>query len=166
MGTRIELRASVSGSFSKAKPEIDLAIEELRDHGVNVLGPSTGSVIIRKKGGLYLPYHAFAPLPSETGMTSEEVEQQFIEKCIKQSDFILVVNSNGYVGLMVTYEMSVADSIGISIYSRQPINAESGSVLSGLATSVRTIPIRDIVSIEQEAKALRSLGQVHPLKPF
>lgn len=146
----LEIKATVLGSFSKAKPEIDLAIEELRDCGINVLGPDTGSVILPKKGGLYLPYPHFAPLESEQAMTPEEVERLFIEKCVTKSDFVFVVNPNGYIGEMASYEMRVANSKGITIYSREPIQVVSTRIPDELALRVKSLPIREIVKREQE----------------
>ncbi|MEK7168542.1 MAG: hypothetical protein AAB532_02250 [Patescibacteria group bacterium] len=149
-----EIKATVLGSFRKAKPEIDLAIEELRDYGINVLGPDTGSVILPKRGDLYLPYPHFAPLESEQGMTPEEVERLFIETCVTKSDFVLVVNPNGYIGEMASYEIQVANSRGITIYySREPIHIANANIPDELALRVRNLSIKDIVRIEQEARS-------------
>lgn len=159
-----EIKASVLGSFKKAKPEIDLTIEELQDNGVNVLGPDRGSVVIPRKGGLYVPYRDFAPLPSEVGMTRDEVEQQFIEYSVLKSDFVVVVNPDGYVGEMVSYEMKVADSREITIYTRYPIQPEHSLRLNKNAREVKNLPVGEIVQIEREAKALQCIGLVHPSK--
>lgn len=150
-----EIKATVLGSFRKAKLEIDLAIEELRDNKINVLGPAIGSVILPRRGDLYFPYSHFAPLASEQGMAPEEVEKLFIEKCVTQSDFVLVVNPNEYIGEMVSYEMQIADSGGITIYSQEPIQIANAKIPNELALRVKNLPIRDIVRIEKEARIPR-----------
>lgn len=152
MSHEVNLCASVLGSFKKAKPEIDIAIEELTDAGVAVLGPDKGSPVLERRGTLLLPYRTFAPLSSEVGMTPEEVEQQFVEKCVKRSDFVVVVNLDGYIGNMVSYEIDVATKTGIPVYIRY---------LDKQQSSNRVMPIREIVMREQNRKALKRLGLVY-----
>lgn len=119
--TKEQLRAVVSGSF-KFKPEIDLAIEELRDLGVDVLAPETGMVFVpSNRIFIRFPDETFRPLPSERHMTPGEIEGNFL-RCIKQANLLYVVCPEGYVGFMVSLEIGFAIANGVDVISSEPIN--------------------------------------------
>lgn len=112
------LRCCVSGSFDKYKPEIDRAIEELEDHGIQVIQP--------KKGWLYKPSvieksTSFRPLPNEVGMSPEQVENMFL-RAVMDSDFLYVVSVGGYVGRMASFEIGFALGLDLPVFSNEKIS--------------------------------------------
>lgn len=115
-----KLQCVVSGSF-KFKPEIDRAIDEFSELGVKVLAPDKGW--LQKPSRLLhsLAEKGFRPLPSERKMTSVQVEDAFL-RALSQSDFVYVVNPEGYVGSMVSLEIGFAMGLGIPIYSQEQIS--------------------------------------------
>jgi hypothetical protein len=117
-----ELKCSVSGSFFKFKPEIDLLIDEFRDLGITVIAPD--------KGWLYIPRHLikpgdleFRPLPRERGMSVKQIEDGFLE-AVKKSHFLYVANFEGHVGNSMGLEMGFAFGCGVPIFLREPIKSE------------------------------------------
>jgi len=116
-----ELKCVVSGSFSKAKPEIDLAIEELTDLGVTVLAPEKGWLYKPPQRVILPEDRQFRPLPSEVSMNPGQVEDEFL-RCITKSDFVYVVNPDGYVGDMVAFEIGFALANGVRVIALNPIS--------------------------------------------
>lgn len=121
MAHEAELSVVIPGSFSKFKPEIDLTIDEFKDLGVTVLAPG--------KGWLYKPplkrftkadVETFRPLASEQGMTIKEIEDSFLES-IRESDFVYIVNPQGFIGDTVSFEIGYAMGSGIPLYSQKRI---------------------------------------------
>jgi hypothetical protein len=143
--TESDLKACVSGSFYKFKPEIDLAIEELNDHGVTVLSPT--------KGWLYKPPQRifnpkedkFRPLPSEVGMGIKEIEDDFL-RSIKKSDFLYVINPQGYVGNAVCLEIGFAIGNGIPVFLQQeidPLTIEDSEVWQEIKPKLKVCSIQE-----------------------
>lgn len=120
-----ELSCVVSGSF-KFKPEIDRTINELRDEGVLVLAPEKGWLWTVRSRLINPRDLKFRPLPDERDMTPRQVEDSFLE-ALSKSDFVYIVDPSGYVGNSVALEMAVAYSLGIPIYSSEPISKELDS---------------------------------------
>lgn len=120
MNPERKLKCVVSGSFRKFKQEIDTAIDEFTDYGVIVLAPD--------KGWLYIPPHKlytlddinFRPLPTEVDMSVRQIEDNFLD-ALSKSDFVYVVNPNGYVGNTVSMEIGFAIGLGKPVYSQEPI---------------------------------------------
>lgn len=152
-----EISCTVSGSFKKFKPEIDRTIDEFRDHGVNVLAPA--------KGWLYIPpvrqYSKkdlkFRPLPSERHMTIRQIEDEFL-RCIVRSTFLYVVNPEGYIGISVAFEMGVAFSSGIPIYSRDPVPEDIDSTPISLAiiSSIKVLPPEETVKDIKDNRQIKT----------
>lgn len=113
------IKCVVSGSF-KFKPEIDLAIEELQDHGVLVLAPEKGWLYMPPSRAMSLKDKQFRPLPSERGMSPAMVEDEFLRAMMK-SDFVYVMAEDGYIGTMVAFELGAALALGLPIYSSREI---------------------------------------------
>lgn len=113
-----ELRACVSGSFKKFKPEIDLAIEELGDLGVTVLAPGKGWLYIPPQRILNPTDYEFRPLPSEKGMSIKGIEDDFLSS-VRKSDFLYVVNPEGYIGEVVNMEIGFALALDIPVFLQE-----------------------------------------------
>jgi nucleoside 2-deoxyribosyltransferase len=110
---------AISGSF-KFKPEIDSMREAFADNNITVIAPD--------EGWLYIPKlvvsgskNQFRPLPTEQGMTVREIEDRFIAS-IKESDFLFVMNVDGYFGLSTALEMGFAESFNKPIYALQEVD--------------------------------------------
>ncbi len=116
-----ELKACVSGSFFKFKPEIDLAIEELSDLGVTVLAPDKGWLYIPPQKIMRPKDYEFRHLPTEKGMSIKEVEDDFLSSVAK-SDFLYVVNPNGYIGETVSMEIGYAIALGVPVFLQQEVS--------------------------------------------
>lgn len=114
------LNCVISGSFFKFKPEIDLMIDHFTDLGVTVLAPDKGWLYIPPARLHRLEDRQFRPLPKERGMSIREIEDSFLE-ALSRSDFVYVVNPEGYVGDTVCFEMGFAMASGIPIYSQEQI---------------------------------------------
>ncbi|MFH1970963.1 MAG: hypothetical protein ABIJ05_01070 [Patescibacteria group bacterium] len=143
-----DLKACVSGSFDKFKPEIDLAIDELNELGVTVLSPS--------KGWLYKPSQRifnpkedkFRPLPSETGMGIKEIEDDFLSN-VKKSDFLYVINPEGYIGNVVGLEIGFAIASGIPVFLQQKINPliiENDSIWQEIEPKLKVCSIEEAIT--------------------
>jgi hypothetical protein len=103
-----EPKCCVSGSF-KFKPEIDLAIRELKDLRVTVLSPEEGWICI--------PFAnpSFRPLPTEVGKSIKQIEDNFLSS-VRKSDFLYVVNPNGYLGMSACLEIGFAVANDIPVF--------------------------------------------------
>ncbi len=150
-----DLRCVVSGSFLKFKPEIDLAIDELSNLGVVVLAPEKGwllkpsSTIVTPKGEF------FRPLQSEQGMTPKQVEDSFL-KALSLSDFVYVVNPDGYVGNMVSMEIGFAMARGIPVYSQRLISPklDEDPLWNERISQIQTLTIFEVIKdlLKKEAE--------------
>lgn len=103
----------VSGSFEKFKREVDLVIEEFEDHGMKILAPKRGPLLV-------LPEQSgFFPLQHELHIPRKKVEDDFL-RIITKADFLYVVNIQGYMGTVVSMEMGAAIASGKPIYLKEP----------------------------------------------
>lgn len=116
-----ELKACVSGSFFKFKPEIDLAIEELSDLGVTVLAPDRGWFYVSPQKIVNTSDYKFRHLPTEKGMSIKEVEDDYLSS-VKKSDFLYVINPKGYVGETVSMEIGYAIALSVPVFLQQEVN--------------------------------------------
>jgi nucleoside 2-deoxyribosyltransferase len=109
---------TISGSFRKYKPEIDLAIQEFRDYGFTVLAPDLGWLQVPRHRILSLSEKGFRPLPSEVNMSILEIENRFLN-CVRQSNLLYVVNPAGYIGNSAALEVGFAMALGIPVYCQE-----------------------------------------------
>ncbi len=117
-----ELQCVVAGSF-KFKPEIDIKIEELVDHGVVVLAPEKGWLYVPRRRILRVEEQGFRPLPGEKGMSVRQIEDEFLW-CLAKSDFVYVVNPAGYVGQVVAMEVGVALALSVPVFAQEEIGVD------------------------------------------
>lgn len=121
------VKAVISGSF-KYKPEIDKLIDVFTEQDVEVLEPTKGWLIlpptelltIRRQGRL-------RPLPSEENLTARQIEDRFL-RAIDKSDFMYVMNIEGYIGLSTAMEIGYALLKPIALYARQPLDLEATEI--------------------------------------
>jgi hypothetical protein len=115
-----ELKCAVSGSFDKAKSEIDKVIDEFTDLGVTVLAPDKGW-LYKPPTRIYQP-NIHRSLPSEIGMSPRQIEDSFLD-AVRNSDFLYVIAPSGYVGTMVAIEIGAAITCGVPVYSQEQISS-------------------------------------------
>lgn len=104
---RANICVVISGSFNRHFEQIKQKISEFELEGIEVLAPKPSKPISKK--------HGFVMLESDKG-TPEEIESDHL-KAISQSDFLYVVNPDGYIGKSVSFEIGYAFSRNIPIYS-------------------------------------------------
>ena len=133
MNLEKEYSCVVSGSFDKAKPEIDKTIDIFTEMGINVLAPD--------KGWLYLPPEkrkfGFRPLESEVGMAIRDIEDDFLQK-LKRADFHYLVILNGYLGLSSAFELGYSKSLNIPAFASEQIQ----NLLNHDLSSQQNQPVR------------------------
>lgn len=143
-----DLKACVSGSFDKFKPEIDLAIDELNELGVTVLAPGKGWLCKPSNRIFNLLEDKFRPLPSETGMGIKEIENDFLSN-IKKSNFLYVINPQGYIGNIVSLEIGFAIASGIPVFLQQKINPliiENDSIWQEIEPKLKVCSIQEAIT--------------------
>lgn len=101
------LSASVSSSFQKFLPETRRAITELKRVGIKVLSPARTRKINASRD--------FVLLAGDKGSPAD-IERTHL-KAISRSDFLYVVNPDGYIGNSVAMEIGFAQCLGIPVFS-------------------------------------------------
>ena len=115
-----ELKACISGSLKKFKPEIDLTIDEFTDLHVKILAPEKWWVNRIRHGIIIADKGDFRPLPSEINIPVWDVEPKFLHS-VSKSDFLYVVDIGGYIGLSTGFEIGFAMAKDIPVFSMEKI---------------------------------------------
>jgi NTP pyrophosphatase (non-canonical NTP hydrolase) len=131
------ISATISGSFSKHLNEIHEKIREFREAGIEVLSPEISHPIPSRD--------SFVMLETDHG-SPKEIEMKHLD-AISRSDFLYVVNPEGYIGKSAALEIGFAVSRNTPVYSS---HKPEDIVLSFLVRSEK--PIKTIKR-ELEAKA-------------
>jgi hypothetical protein len=105
---KAEIFATVSGSFNRFLPEIREITRAMVAMGITVLSPRRGEIISN--------YGDFVILERDKG-SPEQIERQHLQ-AIGKSDFLYVVDPDGYIGASVALEIGYALSKGVSIYAQ------------------------------------------------
>ena len=107
------MKCTISGSFKKFYEEMCQAYDVFEQNGIMVLSP--------KKSIIINPGEEFALLATDsTKLTIKQLEDGHLE-AIANSDFLYVVNPNGYIGNSVKFEMGYAHGHSKPIYSLDQI---------------------------------------------
>ena len=101
------MKTTISGSFRKHLNEIIKVIETFDDHSCMVLSPS--HVAPKNPGEEFVLFHG------EKTTDPKELETLHLE-AIRKSDFLYVVDPDGYVGNSAVMEIGFALAIGKPIY--------------------------------------------------
>lgn len=107
-----EICCVISGSFTKAKLEIDRARECFEDYGIKVLSPDRGRLFYSEPG-VHWSRGAY-PLLTERSISEIAAKENHI-KAITRANFLYVCAPEGYVGVHVGME------IGWTLGRRKPI---------------------------------------------
>jgi len=148
------LKAVISGSF-KYKPEIDAAIDVFREQGVDVLEPTKGWIIIPPSElRAYSKQGRLRPLPSEQNLTARQIEDRFL-RAVNRSDFMYLMNQEGYIGISTAFEIGYALNRSIALYAREPLNLhnmeiEDLDMKQMLRESFTVLPPEDVANHYRE----------------
>ena len=102
------LTATVSGSFHRHLAAIQTAVDELAALGVRVLSPRDPRVVDARGDFLFVA--------SDRVRSVLLVEDRHLE-CIKASDFLWLINPDGYVGQSAALELGFAVANAVPIFS-------------------------------------------------
>jgi len=103
----MKISATISGSFNKYFNQIRQKILEFEREGIEVLSPKPSMPICAKDD--------FVLLESDEGLP-QEIELKHLD-AISRSDFLYIINPEGYIGKSVALEIGYALTRNIPIYS-------------------------------------------------
>lgn len=131
---KIQIFGTISGSFRKFWDDIKKIISEFEKRDIRILSPKISKVSQSKDEFVYLNHDKSNPI--------EIIEKKHL-LCISQSDFLFIVNPQGYVGISTSLEIGYALSKGIKVYA---LEEPTDSLLKTILISNLTIPeiIEDI----------------------
>ncbi len=128
------LLGTVSGSFNRHLTQIREQIRKFQKQGIKVLSPSLSKRSKERAG--------FVFLDNDRG-TPWEIEAKHLD-AISRSDFLYVVDPEGYIGSSVAFEMGYALSQQIPIFCLAP---PSDPILQKVTLSTRSVSgIREMIS--------------------
>jgi hypothetical protein len=102
-----QLRATVSGSFTRHLAEVQHAVAELKQRGVRVLSPEQPTIVDAVDGFLFVA--------SDNHRSVKLVQDRHLAS-IAASDFLWLENSDGHVGQSAALELGFAVAMGIPVY--------------------------------------------------
>lgn len=117
-----EIFTVVSGSFNRFLPQIREAVTALSNRGIIILSPKSATPVSEINGFVILEKDKGSPTQIELNHLS----------AIAKSDFLYVVNPEGYIGQSVALEIGYAISHKVPIYSSE---RPSDEVFCNLLTS-------------------------------
>jgi hypothetical protein len=109
----IGIKATVSGSFRRAMPEVQAAVYALVDAGVQVLSPADPRIVDQ--------FGEFLFVASDRQRSIRIVQDRHFD-AISRSDFVWLVAPSGYVGASAAMEIGYAHRAGVPIYAETPPN--------------------------------------------
>ncbi len=105
------MKAVVIGSFRKFYKEVVQAREEFEAAGVEVLSPPKSAVLDPRED-----YVVLASDPKKASI--RDIEDTVLDK-IPKSDFVFLVNPDGYVGKTASFEIGVAVAKNIPVFAQK-----------------------------------------------
>lgn len=103
-----KINATVSGSFHRHIFAITESVNDLRERDVNVLSPKDPRVVD------YIGDFLFV---ASDRVRSIKLVQDRHNEAIKRSDFLWLVNPDGYVGPSASMELGIATALGTPVFS-------------------------------------------------
>ena len=104
------LTCTISGSFRRFLPQISAKMAECAEQDVTVLSPRSVHAIGEQKGFIFLRGDRGEP---------KEIESSHLQ-AIRNSDFLYVVNPEGYIGTSATMEVGYALALSVPVFSSEP----------------------------------------------
>jgi nucleoside 2-deoxyribosyltransferase len=106
-------RVTVSGSFTRHQSSLLATMEDMHRHDVAVLSPNSGEIDGIDKG--------FAYLKGDPSRDKKWTEDRHIE-ALRHSDFMWIINPDGYLGLSTAFEMGFARALGVPIFGASKLD--------------------------------------------
>ena len=131
------IKATVSGSFRRAMPEVQAAVYALVDAGVQVLSPADPRIVDQ--------FGEFLFVVSDRQRSIRLVQDRHFD-AISNSDFLWLVAPGGYVGASAAMEIGYALHAGVPIYAETPPNDLTFRQYVNLVPNVTTAVARAISS--------------------
>jgi hypothetical protein len=103
-------RATVSGTFRRAMTDVQDAVTELTNHGVEVLSPADPRIVDR--------FGDFVFVASDAVRHLRLVQARHLA-AIAASDFLWLIAPDGYIGQSAAMEIGFAAARGVPVYSQQ-----------------------------------------------
>jgi NTP pyrophosphatase (non-canonical NTP hydrolase) len=103
------LNCTISGSFRRFLEQVKAAMRDCAENEVNVLSPRSGSVIGEENGFVFLEGDSGEP---------KDIEAHHLQS-IRRSDFLFVVNPDGYIGPNATLEVGYALALSVPVFCLQ-----------------------------------------------
>jgi hypothetical protein len=103
-----QVRATVSGSFTRHLPEIQKAVAQLKQHGARVLSPERPTIVGAMDG--------FVFVESDRHRSVRLVQDRHLAS-IANSDFLWLETPDGYVGASAALEVGFAIASSIPVFS-------------------------------------------------
>jgi nucleoside 2-deoxyribosyltransferase len=127
-----KIRVTVSGSFRRHLPQVQEAVGELAQAGVEVLSPASPVVVDRIEN--------FVFVASDVHRSPRLVQDRHLA-AIQASDFLWLVCPDGYVGQSASLEVGYAVARGIPVWAKDAPNdltlRQYVGVLSSCAEAVK-----------------------------
>lgn len=144
-----KISATVSGSFNKHLDRIRKRILEFQQEGIEVLSPELSSSVSCEDD--------FVRLDTDRG-TPGEIESKHLG-AITRSDFLYVVNPEGYIGKSVALEIGFALSRNIPVYAMEKPKDNIFSFLVRQQKSTRSLK-REVTKQTSFAKKSDTLTEL------
>jgi NTP pyrophosphatase (non-canonical NTP hydrolase) len=106
----VSLTCTISGSFRRFLPQISAKMKECADQGVAVLSPRSCQSMGEQAGFVFLKGDRGQP---------KEIESSHLQ-AIRKSDFLYVVNPEGYIGPSAMLEIGYALALSVPVFSSEP----------------------------------------------
>ena len=104
-----QVRATVSGSFSRHLSDVQVAVKTLQTLGVRVLSPERPTIVDALDG--------FVFVASDRHRSVRLVQDRHLAS-IMDSDFLWIECSDGYVGQSAALELGFAVASGVPVYGK------------------------------------------------
>lgn len=124
------LRTAVCGSYTKYEDMLEKDLSEFPECGVQVLSPKSARIDSVHDG--------FAHLQGDVSRNTRATEDGHLD-AISKSDFVWIMNRDGYLGLSAAFEMGFAHAKGVPIFSRTKLANDPLGSYAEVAGRPRTV---------------------------
>jgi NTP pyrophosphatase (non-canonical NTP hydrolase) len=153
--------ATVSGSFNRFLPEVKKIVKQMNDYGIVVLSPKS----LVPNCSLKTNKHNFVIFEGDRGSPSH-IEIVHL-RSIARSDFLYLVNPEGYVGVSAAFEIGFAISKNVPIFSQYSPN---DCIFADIITSGMSIQeiLENVIAKKKQSSCsqLKESPSLHDLQDY